>query len=246
MLLRTKDLSVAFGGIRAVDGVDFSLPNGELRALIGPNGAGKTTFFNAVSGRYRPTSGSVIFDGTDITGLPPRKIVRLGLVRTFQISSIFPGLTVFENVWAACHSSHSLFETVVSPVARRGIAERADSILETLEIQGLASQLASELSYGDQRVVEIAVALGLRPKLLLLDEPTAGMSPAETGRIVRLINRLRADLTIVIVEHDMDLIMNLADRISVFDRGQLLVEGTPSEIRANETVRRIYLGASAC
>jgi len=243
MLLRTKDLSVAFGGIRAVDGVDFSLPNGELRALIGPNGAGKTTFFNAVSGRYRPTSGSVIFDGTDITGLPPRKIVRLGLVRTFQISSIFPGLTVFENVWAACHSSHSLFETVVSPVARRGIAERADSILETLEIQGLASQLASELSYGDQRVVEIAVALGLRPKLLLLDEPTAGMSPAETGRIVRLINRLRADLTIVIVEHDMAAIGALCDEVTVMVDGRAIVTDTPHNALKHPEVVRAYLGA---
>jgi branched-chain amino acid transport system ATP-binding protein len=187
-----------------------------------------------------------VFNGIDITGQPPRKIVRLGLVRTFQISSIFPALTVFENVWIACHSSHSLFHSVFSRAARRSVSEQAREILHTLEIIHLADQTVSSLSYGDQRVLEVAIAFALRPKLLLLDEPTAGMSPAETGRIVRLINKIRSEVTIVIVEHDMDLIMGLADRISVFDRGKLLVEGSPAEIRADETVRRIYLGSAAC
>jgi branched-chain amino acid transport system ATP-binding protein len=246
MLLRTHNISVTFGGIRAVDSVNFSVPNGEVRALIGPNGAGKTTFFNVLSGRFRPSAGSIVFDGTDITGLPPRKIVRLGLVRTFQISSIFPGLSVFENVWAACHASHSLFETVLSPAVRRSVSTNVEAILETLQIQSLASRPTSELSYGDQRVVEIAIALGLKPKLLLLDEPTAGMSPAETARVVELIKRLRNDMTIVIVEHDMELVMNLADKISVFDRGRLLTEGSPAEISVNETVRSIYLGTVPC
>jgi branched-chain amino acid transport system ATP-binding protein len=246
MLLKTQNVSVTFGGVRAVDSVNFNVPNGEVRALIGPNGAGKTTFFNILSGRIPPSVGSIVFDGVNITGMPPRKIVRLGLVRTFQISSIFPGLTVFENVWAACNSSHSLFETVLSPATRRSISMKVEVILETLKIQSLAKRTASELSYGDQRVAEIAIALGLRPKLLLLDEPTAGMSPTETRRVVELIERLRNDLTIVIVEHDMELIMSLADKISVFDRGRLLVEGSPAEIRANEEVRNIYLGTVTC
>jgi branched-chain amino acid transport system ATP-binding protein len=246
MLLETQNVSVTFGGVRAVDSVNFSVPNGEVRALIGPNGAGKTTFFNILSGRFPPSAGSIVFDGVDITGMPPRKIVRLGLVRTFQISSIFPGLTVFENVWAACNTSHSLFEAILSPATRRSISMKVEAILEALQIESLAKRTASELSYGDQRVAEIAIAWGLRPKLLLLDEPTAGMSPTETGRVVELIKRLRNDLTIVIVEHDMELIMNLADKISVFDRGRLLVEGSPAEIRANEEVRNIYLGTVAC
>ena len=246
MLLKTQDVSVAFGGVRAVDSVNFNVPRGEVRALFGPNGAGKTTFFNILSGRFPPSSGSIVFDGVDITGMPPRKIVRLGLVRTFQISSIFPGLTVFENVWAACNTSHGLVETILSPARRRSVAMKVEAILETLQIQSLAKRTASELSYGDQRVAEIAIALGLRPKLLLLDEPTAGMSPTETQRVVDLVNRLRSDLTIVIVEHDMELIMNLADKISVFERGRLLVEGSPAEIRENEEVRNIYLGTVAC
>ncbi len=246
MLLETKNLMLSFGGVRAIDGVSLGVSKGEIRALIGPNGAGKTTFFNAISGRLPPDSGAVIFDGTDIAGWKPRDIVRLGLVRTFQISSIFSTLTVFENVRTACQSSTNLASSVFLPATRRLVAVEAERILDTLGITAMRDVRASELSYGDQRVVEIALALALRPKLLLMDEPTAGMSPSETGRIAKLIKQLKPDVTIIIVEHDMEMIMDLSDRISVFDRGSLIVEGSPEEVRSDAVVRRIYLGNTAC
>jgi branched-chain amino acid transport system ATP-binding protein len=246
MLLETRNLSLAFGGVRAVDDVSLNVPAGQISALIGPNGAGKTTFFNILSGLLKPDVGTVSFNGADIGGLKPREIVHLGLVRTFQISSVFLSMTVFENVQIACQASSHLIKSVFSGKTRRAVAERADSILGTLGIGSLHDVKASELSYGDQRVLEIAVALSLRPKLLLLDEPTAGMSPSETGRIAKLVERLKSDVGIVIIEHDMEMIMGISDRISVFDRGKLIVEGSPSEIRADATVRQIYLGTTAC
>jgi branched-chain amino acid transport system ATP-binding protein len=246
MLLETQSLSLSFGGVRAVDGVTFAVPPRQIRALIGPNGAGKTTFFNLLSGLFRPDEGAVIFDGTDISKLKPREIVHLGLVRTFQISSVFLNMTVAENVRIACQSSSTLWSAVFSGATRRAIAREADSILDTLGIGSLRDVKASDLSYGDQRAVEIAIALSLRPKLLLLDEPTAGMSPSETSRIAKLIESLKATIGIVIIEHDMDMIMSISDVISVFDRGRLIVEGSPSVVRNDPTVRQIYLGATAC
>jgi branched-chain amino acid transport system ATP-binding protein len=246
MLLEAQNLSLSFGGVRAVDDVTLSVPAGQIRALIGPNGAGKTTFFNVLSGLLKPDMGTVTFDGSDIGGMKPREIVHRGLVRTFQISSVFLSMTVFENVCIACQASTYLSQLVFSAAKRRAISERAEEILETLGIESLRNIKASDLSYGDQRALEIAIALSSRPKLLLLDEPTAGMSPSETGRISRHIERLKFDVGIIIIEHDMDMIMGISDRISVFDRGKLIVEGSPSEIRSDPTVRQIYLGTTAC
>ena len=246
MLLEARNLSLAFGGVRAVDDVTLSVPAGQIRALIGPNGAGKTTFFNVLSGLLKPDMGTVTFDGSSIGGMKPREIAHLGLVRTFQISSVFLSMTVLDNVCIACQASINLSQLVFSAAKRRAISERAEKILETLGIESLRNIKASDLSYGDQRVLEIAIALSLRPKLLLLDEPTAGMSPSETGRMSRHIERLKDDIGIVIIEHDMDMIMDISDHISVFDRGKLIVEGSPSEIRSDPTVRQIYLGTTAC
>ena len=246
MLLETQNLSLAFGGVHAVDEVTLNVPAGQIRALIGPNGAGKTTFFNILSGLLKPDAGTVLFDGTDITRLKPRDIVRLGLVRTFQISSVFLSMTVFENVQIACQASSHLVRAIFSGKTRHAIAERADAILDTLSIGSLRDVKSSELSYGDQRALEIAIALSLRPKLLLLDEPTAGMSPSETLRISKLIESLKSEVGIVIIEHDMEMIMRISNRISVFNRGKLIVEGLPSEIRNDPTVRQIYLGTTAC
>lgn len=246
MLLETRNLSLSFGGVRAVDDVSLTVPTGQIRALIGPNGAGKTTFFNVLSGLLRPDEGTVIFNGTDISKLKPRDRVHLGLVRTFQISSVFLSLTVAENVRIACQASTRLSRAVFSGSSRRAIASRADSILETLKIGDLRETTAGDLSYGDQRALEIAIALSLQPKLLLLDEPTAGMSPSETSRITELIQLLKKTLGIIIIEHDMDMIMSISDLISVFDRGKLLIEGPAETIRNDPTVRQIYLGATAC
>lgn len=242
-LLETRGVSKHFGGLRAVDAVDFRLAPGEVRAIIGPNGAGKTTFFNLISGVARPSRGSILFEGRDITRLPAAHIARLGLARTFQVTMVFPGLTVYENVWAAVQARLEVVRSLFDRSQRRRIHERTLEVLDTLGLAGTRHRPASEISGGDQRVLEVALALAGRPKLLLLDEPTAGMSPAETENVVRLIQKIRESTTIAIVEHDMDIVMGLADRISVFDKGRLIAEGSADEIQANADVQGIYLGA---
>ncbi len=247
-LLEVVSVGKRFGSLVALHDISLRVEPGELRAIIGPNGAGKTTLFNLVSGFFRPTSGSVVFDGRDITTLPAHERVRLGIARTFQITEIFPELTVFENVRismevAAGYRLRAWIGADESLRVRNGVAE----MLSLTGLAEKAGRLVGELSHGDQRAAEIAMALALRPRLLLLDEPTAGMGEQETYEITQLVRRLHRDskYTIVLIEHDMRVIFHLADRITVLDQGRLLAEGTPQEIAANEAVQSAYLGKAA-
>jgi branched-chain amino acid transport system ATP-binding protein len=247
-LLEVRNATKTFGSLVAVRDVSLAVKQGELRAIIGPNGAGKTTFFNLISGFFPPTSGTVMFDDNDVTGLSVTKRVELGMARTFQITEIFPELTVHENVriGAEVASGYRLRPWI----SRAETAEVERKIEETLALVGLsakADRLVGELAHGDQRAVEIAMALTLHPKLLLLDEPTAGMGDQETYETTQLIRRLHRDsnFTIVLIEHDMRVVFHLADRITVLDQGKLLAEGTPQEIGANEAVQAAYLGKAA-
>ena len=247
-VLEVRKVSKRFGRLAAVRDISFSVSKGELRAIIGPNGAGKTTVFNLISGFYRPTAGTIVFDGRDITALPVHQRVGLGMARTFQITEIFPELTVFENVRISTEVAGGFRLRPWMDRAQRYEIERR--VAETLRVTGLESKahrLVGELAHGDQRAAEIAMALSLKPHLLLLDEPTAGMGDQETYDITQLIRRLHRDdkLTIVLIEHDMRVVFHLADRISVLDQGGLLADGTPQEIAANEAVQAAYLGKAA-
>jgi branched-chain amino acid transport system ATP-binding protein len=248
MLLEVVAATKQFGRLAAVRDVSLAVPQGELRAVIGPNGAGKTTFFNLISGLFPPSAGRVVFDGQDVTGLPAHARVRLGMARTFQITEIFPELSVRENVRIAAEVAAGFrLRPWISGAER---AELAHGIEETLGLAGLANKadrLVGELAHGDQRAAEIAMALALRPRLLLLDEPTAGMGDRETYEITQLVRRLHRDgkLTIILIEHDMRVVFHLADRITVLDQGKLLAEGTPQEIAVNDAVQAAYLGKVA-
>jgi len=241
-VLEVRKVSKRFGRLAAVRDISFSVSKGELRAIIGPNGAGKTTLFNLISGFYWPTAGTIVFDGRDITALPVHQRV------TFQITEIFPELTIFENVQISTEVAGGFRLRPWMDRAQRYEIERR--VAETLRVTGLESKahrLVGELAHGDQRAAEIAMALSLKPHLLLLDEPTAGMGDQETYDITQLIRRLHRDdkLTIVLIEHDMRVVFHLADRISVLDQGGLLADGTPQEIAANEAVQAAYLGKAA-
>ncbi len=247
-VLEVRNAAKRFGSLVAVRDVSLTVQQGELRAIIGPNGAGKTTFFNLISGLFPPTSGSILFEGRDVTMLPPEARVAIGIARTFQITEIFPELTVFENVRISTEVADGYR---MRPWIARAETERIQSEVETLlELTGLKAKSrrrVGELSHGDQRAAEIAMALALRPRLLLLDEPTAGMGDQETYEVTQLIRRLHRDkkLTIVLIEHDMRVVFHLADRISVLDQGELLAEGTPDEIAGHEAVQAAYLGKAA-
>jgi len=247
-LLRVENASRHFGSLIAVNGVSLAVEPGELRAVIGPNGAGKTTFFNLISGFFPPTSGRIIFDGKDVTQLPAHKRVAMGMARTFQITEIFPELTVRENLRIPVEVSAGL--RLVPWRSRRAEGEVNGRVAELLEMGGLADKadrLVGELPHGDQRATEIMMSLALKPRLLLLDEPTAGMGDQETYDVTRLIRRLHKEqkLTIVLIEHDMRVVFNLADRIMVLAEGAILAEGTPDEIGKDERVQAAYLGKAA-
>jgi branched-chain amino acid transport system ATP-binding protein len=247
-VLKVNGVSKQFGSLVAVRDVSLSVEDGELRAIIGPNGAGKTTFFNLISGFFPPSTGTIEFDGRDITALPVHERVALGMARTFQITEIFPELSVFENVRVATEVTQGFRLRPWISAAERAKVRR--QVGETLELTGLGAKsdrLVGELSHGDQRAAEIAMALALRPRLLLLDEPTAGMGDQETYAVTQLIRRLHRDsrFTVVLIEHDMRVVFHLADRITVLDQGSLLAEGTPQEIAANEAVQAAYLGSTA-
>lgn len=247
-MLDVRDISKNFGSLAAVRNVSMSVQPGELRAIIGPNGAGKTTFFNLICGSFPPTSGTIVFDGTDVTQLPAHNRIGLGMARTFQITEIFPALTVHENVLSAAEVAAG--QTLKMWTSRADAERTEKAVVEMLELVGLsdkADRLVGELAHGDQRATEIAMALALRPRLLLLDEPTAGMGDQETYEIAKLIRRLHRDnkFTVVLIEHDMRLVFHLADRITVLDQGRLLAEGTPKEIAASEAVQTAYLGEVA-
>jgi branched-chain amino acid transport system ATP-binding protein len=244
-MLEVRDVSKHFGSLRAVQHVSLTVAKGELRAIIGPNGAGKTTFFNTISGFFPPTEGDIVFDGEAVTRMPVAARVARGMARTFQITEIFPELTVRENVRIGAESAAGMRLSLWrSKAAAAQVEARIDEVLGLTGIAAKASRLVGELSHGDQRAAEIAMALTLQPRLLLLDEPTAGMGEQETFQIAGLIRRLHrnSNYTIVLIEHDMRVVFNLADRITVLDQGQMLADGTPAEIAADPHVQAAYLG----
>jgi len=247
-VLEVKNVTKRFGSLIAVRDVSLTVPKGELRAVIGPNGAGKTTFFNLISGFFPPSAGMIAFDGRDITALPAHKRVALGMARTFQVTEIFPELTLFENVRIAAEVADGYrLRPWISRAERARIGRHVEENLELAGLGAKSGRLVGELAHGDQRAAEIAMALALRPRLLLLDEPTAGMGDQETYAITQLIRRLHRDgnLTIVLIEHDMRVVFHLADRITVLDQGTFLADGTPDEIAGNEAVQAAYLGSAA-
>lgn len=231
-LLSARGLTRHFGGLKAVDGVDFDLPQGEIHALIGPNGAGKTTFVSLLSGRIEVQSGSIAFEGRDITHLPAHARVRRGIAYTFQITQIYAALTVFDNVALAAQSrgSRPLAPAAMAALARVGLEDRKD-------------QIAGTLSYGHQRLLEVAMGLALRPRLLILDEPTQGLSQGEIATFNDIVRSVVPEATVLLIEHNMDVVMELADRITVLNFGEVLATGTPAAIRANPAVQSAYLGA---
>lgn len=231
-LIETRGLTLHFGGLKAVDGVDFTLHPGEIHALIGPNGAGKTTFVSLLSGRRMAQSGTILLDGEDITRLPAHLRVRKGIAYTFQITSIFPRLTVFDNVALAVQSQGA-----------RDLPARTRAALARVGMAGLEGQEAQTLSYGHQRLLELAMGLALTPRVLILDEPTQGLAASEIDSFTRLVESLVPETTVLLIEHNMEVVMDLATRITVLNFGQVLATGTPAEVRANMSVQEAYLGA---
>jgi branched-chain amino acid transport system ATP-binding protein len=240
-VLRTEGLSMRFGGLTALNNVNVEIRRGEIRAIIGPNGAGKSTFFNCVTGVLRPTSGRILLNGADITGLPPNRISQAGIARSYQITNILPNATTLENVRIAAQSRRHGWSMLRHHGDFRDLIGKAEAVLASVGLGAKAGELASNLSHGEQRNLEIGIALATEPQLLCLDEPTAGMSAAETEDTIQLVRRIAKDLTILIVEHDMQLVMGLADRITVFHYGEVLAEGPPAEIQNNPRVLEVYL-----
>ena len=241
-ILRTERLTRSFGRLRAVDGVDFEVEPGELRSVIGPNGAGKSTFFKLIAGELAPSAGRVLFDGADVTELPQFARSQRGIAKSYQITTIFPQLTVRENVRVAAQCRRTVMNCWARADRLPGVAEETAEILDAVGLGGKADLLATHLGHGLQRHLEIAVALACRPRLLLLDEPTAGMSPEETERTIALIQRIAAGRTVIVVEHKMKVVMAISDRITVLHQGAVLAEGTPEEIRTHARVQEVYLG----
>jgi branched-chain amino acid transport system ATP-binding protein len=241
-LLRTEGLTKRFGGLVAVDNVDLEFESGRVHAIIGPNGAGKTTFFNVVSGMQAPDAGRVFFAGQDITGLKPHQISRRGIKRTMQIKSVFPNMSVEDNLWITAKAGHGFLHPFRSAASFGGIREKVEHTLEQIGLAPVAGQVAGTLAYGNMALLEIGMALISEPKLLLLDEPICGMSPVETENTVQKIRALSRQVDIVIIEHDMEVVFGLADDITVMAMGAVLARGTPQAIGADERVREAYLG----
>jgi branched-chain amino acid transport system ATP-binding protein len=242
-ILSLIDVNKSFGGLRAADGIRLDVRRGEFRAVIGPNGAGKTTLFNLITGFLPPDSGRISLEGRDVTGLPPYRLFRAGLSRTFQITSVFSDLSVLENLQVALLSYHRQLFDIFRPVARSHLAE-CDRLIELVGLGGERRRPAGTLAHGDQKKLELAVALANKPHLLLLDEPTAGMASAERLETIHMVHRIAKQLgvTVLFTEHDMQVVFSVADRISVLHQGAIVAEGTPQEVRQSARVQQIYLG----
>ena len=243
-LISTESLTKSFGALTAVNAVTLEVEEGSLHSVIGPNGAGKTTFFNLLTGQHAPTSGRIIFDGRDIAGTPPHGIAHLGIARSFQRTSIFPTLSILDNVWLAAFARQESWRGLAWRRADRypELTQRAIEVLGEVGLGEKARQPAREISHGEQRQLELAIALAASPRLLLLDEPAAGLSPDETQKMVALVRKLKGRYTIILIEHKIDVVMTISDRISVMHFGSVIAEGTPVEIQRDAEVRRAYLG----
>ncbi len=245
-ILQIEGLAKRFGGLQALGGVDLSVARGDFRAIIGPNGAGKSTFFNTMTGLLKPDAGRVVFEGRDVTGEPPHRLARRGVARTFQITSVFPDLTALENVQVALFA-HARQNWSVWPPARPRHVERARELLALVGLAASAESSAGTLSHGDQKRLELAIALAGEPRLLLLDEPTAGMAAQERLESIRLVHRVARELGLscVFTEHDMAVVFAVATHITVMHQGRVLAEGTPAEVRSHREVQQVYLGEAA-
>jgi branched-chain amino acid transport system ATP-binding protein len=241
-LLETRALTKRFGGLTAVDEVDLRVASGEIRALIGPNGAGKTTLVGMICGRLAPTSGRILYRGEDITGMRPWERLARGIVYTFQVTSIFKGLSCYENV--ALPAQRKLMRGVAARVAlaESAVAERVRAALESVGLAGEAQKQADQLAYGHQRLLELAMALAAEPQLLILDEPTQGLAQAEIAQLCALVRAIAQRATVLLIEHNMEVVLSLAGRVTVMDAGSILAEGTPDEIAKNAAVQKAYLG----
>jgi len=246
-ILETKNLTKAFGALAAVSGVSLSVEAGALHSIIGPNGAGTPTLFNLLTGTFPPTSGQVFLDGREITGTPANRIAHLGLARSYQRTTVFPAFSLFENAWIAAFATAKSWRGLLwkNAASYPEATERANQALQDVGLAAKSKSLAREISHGEQRQLELALALAANPRVLLLDEPAAGLSPEETRRMVALVRALKGRYTIVLIEHKIDIIMSVSDRISVMHFGSVIAEGTPAEIQKNADVRRAYLGGVA-
>ena len=244
--LRLENVCRHFGGLKAVDGVSLGLPAGARHAIIGPNGAGKTTLFNVISGEVRASAGKVILFGVDVTRLPPNQRAARGIARTFQVMKLFPSLTILENALLACQALDRRKFAMLRPLSSHGsLMARASNLLIEFGLRDLSGELAGNLSYGDQRKLEVALSLAGRPRLLLLDEPMAGLSGGERHAMQALLKKLDPAMAVLLIEHDMDVAFEFAQRITVLSQGQVLMEGTTEEVSADHSVRQIYLGSVA-
>lgn len=241
MLLETEHLTKKFESVVATDDVTTSFEEGMLHAIIGPNGAGKTTFFNLLTGKLKPTSGEIYFKGERITDLDPEDIAQRHMIRSYQVTNVFESLSVLENVRVAVQAQETMYNFWSDTEDMPEFADRAEGILDRIGLRNKAEAIAGNLSHGEQRTLELAIALGGNPDLLLLDEPTSGMSSEETGQMIDLIQELSEEATIILVEHKMSVVMQVADRIKVLHNGRILSDGTPEEIRSDEEVQRVYL-----
>lgn len=243
IILEIQNINMQFGGLKAINNVSFFVRENEIKGIIGPNGAGKTTLFNVITGELKPTSGKIFLYGENLKGLPPHLICKKGLSRTFQLTLVFPEMTVFESIWIGINSCERF---PWNPVT---LADKIENILrkaeETCKLVGLwekRNELASNLSYGDQKILEIAMALSIQPKVILLDEPTQGVDPKETASVIEVVKKLSKKMTIILIEHNMDVVLQLCNSILVLNEGSIIAEGNPQEISQNEEVQKVYLG----
>jgi len=242
-LLETVSVTMRFGGLTALDDVTYTIKEREVRGIIGPNGAGKTTLFNVITGELQPTSGKIFLRGEEITHLTPHIICQKGLSRTFQLTFIFPEMTVYESIWVGVNSrARRPWNPVTLAHHVADLSQKTQEICHLVGLKEKMNELASNLSYGDQKILEIGMAISTQPSVLLLDEPTQGVSPKETDNILEVVERLSKNMTIILIEHSMDVVLRLCHIITVLNEGRVIAEGSPDEISKNEEVQRIYLG----